>query len=151
MAQANIVYILNGSNLNLLGEREPHIYGAETLLDLETRCAERASELGLEIVFRQTNFEGEIVESVHEARNKAAAIIINPAGFTFYSVALMDALLTFAGVKIEVHLTSRHKRDAVYHNSLVSKVADGLIEGLKGDGYLLALEAVAMKLARQKA
>ncbi len=141
------VYVLNGPNLNLLGEREPHIYGTETLDTIRERVQARAAQLGLTIDFRQSNHEGVLIEAIHEARKNAAGIIINPAGLTFYAVSLLNALEAFDGVKIEVHLTNRAKRADYYHRSLVSYTATGMIEGLGGDGYVLAVEAMALKLA----
>lgn len=141
------VYVLNGPNLNLLGEREPHIYGTETLDAIRERVEARAAQLGLTIDFRQSNHEGVLIDAIHEARKNAAGIIINPAGLTFYAVSLLNALEAFDGVKIEVHLTNRAKRADYYHRSLVSYTATGMIEGLGGDGYVLAVEAMALKLA----
>jgi len=146
---ARLVFVLNGPNLNLLGVREPHIYGTETLDEIKVRCGRRATQHALEIDFRQTNFEGVLVEAVHEARDKAAAIIINPAAFSFQSIALLDALETFSGPKIEIHLANRQKRNSIYHSSLISRTATGMIEGLGGDVYVLAIEAVALNFARQ--
>jgi 3-dehydroquinate dehydratase-2 len=139
------VFILNGPNLNLLGEREPHIYGHETLAMIEQRCIERGREHGFRIDFRQSNIEGEIINSVHEARKVASAIIINPAGFSFTSIALLDALKAFDGLKLEVHLSNIHQREAIYHHSLVSKTAHAVIAGLGADGYILALDALRRK------
>lgn len=136
------VFILNGPNLNLLGEREPHIYGFDTLADIEQRCIARGKEHGFSIDFRQSNIEGEIINSVHEARKKAVAIIINPAGFSFTSIALLDSLKAFDGVKFEVHLSNIHQREEIYHHSLVSKTAHAVIAGLGADGYILALDAL---------
>ena len=149
-AKPQTVFILNGPNLNLLGEREPEIYGHDTLAMIEQRCVERGRQLGFDIVFRQSNFEGEIINSVHEARKLAQAIIINPAGLSFTSIALLDSLKAFDGVKLEVHLSNIHKREAIYHHSLVSKTADAVIAGLGADGYLLALDALARKFAAKK-
>jgi len=143
-----LVYVLNGPNLNLLGEREPHIYGTETLQQIRARCEDKARTLGIEIDFRQSNHEGALIDAVHEARGRAAGIVINPAGLTFTSVSLLNALQAYDGLKIEIHLTNRARREEYYHKSLVSLTADGIVEGLGGDGYLLAIEAVAMKLAR---
>lgn len=140
------VYVLNGPNLNLLGEREPGIYGHETLADVEARCHRRAAELGLAIDFRQTNWEGALVESVHEARKQACAIVINPAGLSFNSVPLLDALKMFDKPKVEVHLSNIHQREALYHRSLVSTTAHGVIAGLGAHGYELAIEAVHRRL-----
>lgn len=143
------VYVLNGPNLNLLGEREPHIYGTETLDTIRERVQARAAQLDLTIDFRQSNHEGVLIDAIHEARKSAAGIIINPAGLTFYAVSLLNALEAFDGVKIEVHLTNRAKRADYYHRSLVSYTATGVIEGLGGDGYVLAVEGMAMKLANK--
>lgn len=143
-----LIYVLNGPNLNLLGEREPEIYGTETLDSIRTRVLERAATLGLEIDFRQSNHEGVLIDAIHEARKKAAGIIINPAGLTFYAVSLLNALQAFDGPKIEVHLTNRARRESYYHKSLVSLTASGIVEGLGGDGYVLAVEAMAMKLVK---
>ena len=143
-----IILVLNGPNLNLLGTREPAIYGTGTLDDLETLCAETAEGLGIGIDFRQSNFEGALIESVHEARKAAAGIIINPAGLTFTSVSLLDALKMFDGPKIEFHITQIHKRDEIYHRSLVSKTATAVMAGLGPNGYGLAIDAMAMLLAQ---
>jgi 3-dehydroquinate dehydratase II len=140
------IYILNGPNLNLLGVREPHIYGSETLEDIKKRCVERAQAYGLEIEFRQSNFEGAIIESIHEARMDGAAIIINPAAYTFTSIAILDALKTFDKPIIELHISNVHKREEYYHNSYVSKVATAVMAGFGADGYVLAIDGLAMKL-----
>ena len=137
------VFLLNGPNLNLLGKRQPDIYGHETLADVERACAGRAAALGLTLAFHQSNHEGEIVEQVHRARDEAAAIIINPAAYTHTSVAIMDALLAFDGPVIEVHLSNVHRREEFRSHSWVSKAATGVICGLGSRGYLLALDAVA--------
>jgi 3-dehydroquinate dehydratase II len=135
------IYILNGPNLNRLGKREPQIYGHETLDMLRERCLQKASSLGLEIDFRQTNFEGVLIESVHEATDLGVGgIIINPAGLTFTSVALMDALKMFEGPKVELHISNVHQREAVYHDSLVSAPVTAVMAGFGTDGYLLALD-----------
>jgi 3-dehydroquinate dehydratase-2 len=140
---SNRIFILNGPNLNLLGEREPAIYGATTLAEIEQLCRAKAGELGFEIEFRQTNFEGALVESVHEARKAACGIIINPAGYTFTSIALLDALKMFDKPKIELHISNIHTREAIYHNSLVSRTATGVICGFGANGYALAIAAMA--------
>ena len=123
------IFILNGPNLNLLGEREPEIYGPTTLNDIRAWCEADAKELGLAIDFRQSNFEGEIIESIHAARKQAAGIIINPAGYTFTSVAILDALKMFDGPKIELHISNVHKREEIYHKSLVSRAATAVMAG----------------------
>jgi 3-dehydroquinate dehydratase II len=143
-----LIYVLNGPNLNLLGEREPEIYGHTTLAEIETACAAKAATLGLSIDFRQTNHEGELVESVHEARRKAAGIIINPAGYTFTSIALLDSLKMFDGPKIELHISNVHTRESIYHNSLISRTATGLVIGFGAYGYELALDAMGNLLSR---
>jgi 3-dehydroquinate dehydratase-2 len=135
--------VLNGPNLNLLGKRQPEIYGHETLADVESRMREKAQRLGLEIAFFQSNHEGEIVDRIHEAREKAAGIIINPAAYTHTSVAILDALNAFEQPVIEVHISNIHKREAFRHHSYVSLRAEGIIAGLGTLGYLLALDYFA--------
>lgn len=137
------IYVLNGPNLNLLGKRQPEIYGHETLADVESRMREKAQRLGLEIAFFQSNHEGEIVDRIHEAREKAAGIIINPAAYTHTSVAILDALNAFEQPVIEVHISNIHKREAFRHHSYVSLRAEGIIAGLGTLGYLLALDYFA--------
>jgi 3-dehydroquinate dehydratase II len=144
------IYILNGPNLNLLGVREPEIYGRERLSDIETRCRNKAKALGLEVVFRQSNHEGELVDWVQEARDKAAGIVINAAGYTHTSVAVLDALTASDLPIIEVHLSNIHRREAFRQQSYVSQIADGVIAGLGATGYELALEALAKKLGTIK-
>jgi 3-dehydroquinate dehydratase-2 len=141
------VYVLNGPNLNLLGVREPHLYGSTTLAQVEERCRRVSAELGLECEFRQSNHEGVLVDWVQEARERAAAVVINPAGLSFRSVPLLDALKTLDQPLAEVHLTNIHRRDTVYQKSLVSLAATGVICGFGAFGYELALRAVAEKLA----
>jgi 3-dehydroquinate dehydratase II len=148
MPMTRLVYILNGPNLNLLGEREPAIYGHETLEQIRLRSEARARRLGLAIAFHQSNHEGVLIDWVQEARKRSVAIIINAAGLTFTSVALLNALQAYDEIKIEVHLSNVFQRESYYHNSLLSKTVTGIIEGFGGDGYELALEAVAMRLAR---
>ena len=137
------IFVLNGPNLNLLGEREPAIYGSTTLADIREKCLAKAKSLGFEIDFRQTNFEGELVESVHQARKEACGIIINPAAYTFTSIALLDALKTFDPPKIELHISNVHAREEIYHKSLVSRVATAIMIGFGARGYELAIEAMA--------
>lgn len=146
-----VVFILNGPNLNLLGEREPEIYGSTTLAEIEERCRKRAETHAVAIDFRQTNFEGVLIESIHEARKKAAGIIINPAGLTFTSVAVLDALKMFDGPKIELHISNVHKREEIYHRSLVSRTATAVIAGLGPSGYEIALDAMRMLIDEHKA
>jgi 3-dehydroquinate dehydratase-2 len=138
-----LIAVFNGPNLNLLGSREPTLYGAATIDDLEALCAETAEALDLSIDFRQTNHEGELITWVQECRDKARGIVINPAGYGHTSVALMDALLAVELPVIEVHLTNIHAREAIRHTSLVSRVAQGVICGLGIRGYGLALTALA--------
>ncbi|HWL58658.1 MAG TPA: type II 3-dehydroquinate dehydratase [Paracoccus sp. (in: a-proteobacteria)] len=137
------VYILNGPNLNLLGQRQPEIYGSTTLADVEAACTELGHELGFDIRFFQSNHEGVIVDTIHEARHKANAIIINPAALTHTSVAILDALNTFDAPVIEVHISNIHKRESFRHHSYVSLRADGVIAGLGTNGYLMALRHLA--------
>lgn len=136
------IYVLNGPNLNLLGEREPHIYGSEKLSDVEQRCLARSKALGHSIVFFQSNYEGALVEKLHEARRDACGVIINPAGYTFTSVAIMDALKMFDGPKIELHISNVHRREKVYHNSLMSAVVTTVIAGAGTFGYEIAIETI---------
>lgn len=138
-----LIAVFNGPNLNLLGLREPEIYGLHTLDDLETMCAETAERLGLAIDFRQSNGEGELISWVHECRRRAAGIVINPAGYSHTSVALMDALAAVELPVIEVHLSNIHQRESFRHHSYVSTVARGVICGLGFTGYRLALEGMA--------
>lgn len=138
-----LIFILNGPNLNLLGQREPSIYGTTTLDEIRSWCEADAREFGLGIDFRQSNFEGEIIEAVHEAREKAAGIIINPAAYTFTSIAILDALKTFDKPKIELHISNVHQREQIYHKSLVSRTATAVMAGFGAYGYRLALRAMA--------
>ena len=140
---SRLVYVLNGPNLNLLGKRQPHIYGHETLADVERDCQALAIELGLHIRFHQSNREYEIIDWIHEARETAGGIVINPAAFTHTSVAILDALNTFDAPVIEVHISNVHKREEFRHRSFVSLRADGVIAGLGTQGYQLALRRVA--------
>jgi 3-dehydroquinate dehydratase-2 len=136
---APLILVLNGPNLNMLGTREPEIYGSATLDDLETLCAETAEGLGLSIECRQSNLEGELITWVQEARTRAAGLIINPAGYSHTSIALMDALLALDIPVIEVHLSNIHRREDFRHRSYVSRAATGVICGLGIAGYRLAL------------
>ncbi|WP_376088730.1 type II 3-dehydroquinate dehydratase [Roseomonas sp. CCTCC AB2023176] len=138
-----LIAVLNGPNLNLLGTREPEKYGSATLDDVEALCAETADELGLAIDFRQTNGEGELISWVQECRGRAAGIVINPAGYSHTSVALMDSLLAVELPVVEVHITNIHRREAFRHHSYVSRAATGVICGLGVGGYSLALRAMA--------
>lgn len=144
------IYILNGPNLNLLGEREPEIYGHDTLVSVESAARARAESLGHSIHFFQTNYEGAMVEALHEARKSAAGVIINPAAWTFYSVAIMDALKMIAVPKIELHISNVHAREKVYHNSLVSPVVTAVIAGIGVYGYEIAVDAMDSLIRRAK-
>lgn len=141
------IYILNGPNLNLLGKREPEIYGHATLEDVERTCAAVANEFGLSVHLLQSNWEGQLVDWIHEAREKAAAIVINPAALTHTSVALLDALNTFEGPVIEVHISQVHKREAFRHHSYVSQRADAVMAGFGVAGYELAIRHLGASLA----
>jgi 3-dehydroquinate dehydratase-2 len=140
---SRLVFILNGPNLNLLGKRQPHIYGHETLADVENACRLLAVELKLDIRFHQSNREYEIIDWIHEARERAGGIVINPAAFTHTSVAILDALNTFDHPVMEVHISNVHKREEFRHRSFVSLRADGVIAGCGTQGYLLGLRRVA--------
>jgi 3-dehydroquinate dehydratase-2 len=140
------VFVLNGPNLNLLGKRQPEIYGRDTLADVERNCRALAAELGLELRFEQSNREYELIDWIHEAREAAGGIVINPAAFTHTSVALLDALNAFEGPVIEVHISNVHKREDFRHHSYVSLRADGVIAGCGIQGYMLALRRLGVLL-----
>ncbi|HEF4738640.1 type II 3-dehydroquinate dehydratase [Burkholderia multivorans] len=142
------VLVLNGPNLNLLGTREPHIYGAETLADVEQRCRAEAESLGLDLDFRQSNAEHELIDWLHGARHDTHGIVINPAAYTHTSVALADALSTIAKPVIEVHISNVHRREAFRHHSYVAALAEAVICGCGTDGYIFALQRMATLLAR---
>jgi len=144
------VFVLNGSNLNMLGKREPQLYGKTTLAQIKARCEALAPKLGLACDFRQTNHEGVLVDWIQEAFDREAAVIINPAGFSFDCIPVLDALKLLSKPLIEVHITNIHQRSVHYQESYVSLVANGVICGLGPAGYLLALRAVAeaLNLAR---
>lgn len=144
---SNTVFILNGPNLNLLGIREPEIYGSDTLADVEARCALLAGEIGLGVRFHQSNREYEIIEWIHEARETAAGIVINPAAFTHTSVAILDALKAVDCPVIEVHISNPHRREVFRHRSFVSLRADGVIAGCGIEGYLLAVRRIGSLVA----
>ena len=143
----NPIYVLSGPNLNLLGVREPHIYGSETLEDIRVRCEARARGLGFEIVFRQSNHEGELIDWVQEARESASALVINPAGYGHTSVALLDALKTLKQPIVECHLSNPAAREDFRRSTYVSLAATGLVSGFGALSYELAVEAAA-SLAR---
>jgi 3-dehydroquinate dehydratase II len=137
------IMILNGPNLNLLGVREPHIYGSTTLGAIEASCGEFAKYLGASLSFHQSNHEGVLVDLIQSAREKADAIIINPAGFSFTSIAILDALKAFEGPIIEVHISNIHARDKLHRHSILSSVAKAVICGLGPYGYIVATQAAA--------
>ncbi len=139
----SLIYILNGPNLNLLGKRQPEIYGSETLEDVERDCRRVAAEHGLDIRFHQSNREYEIIDWIHEARETASGIVINPAAFTHTSVAILDALNAFDAPIIEVHISNVHRREVFRHHSYVSGVASGVIAGFGTQGYQLAIQRLA--------
>jgi 3-dehydroquinate dehydratase-2 len=141
---AKTIYVLNGPNLNSLGSREPEKYGHSTLADVEALCRETAKRYGLEVDFRQSNHEGEIVDAFHEARKKkAVGVVINPAGYTTTSVAILDAIYAVQLPTVEVHITNIHQREEYRHHSYVSKGAKGVICGLGVQGYALAIAGLA--------
>ena len=142
------IYVLNGPNLNLLGQREPEIYGRESLGDIESRCLALLEGSGIALVFRQSNHEGELIDWIHEARNDASVLIINPAGYGHTSVALLDALKTLTIPVIECHLSNPQTREAFRHHSYVSLAAKGVVAGFGGFGYELAIQA-AQRLIKQ--
>ena len=137
------VMILNGPNLNMLGIREPHIYGTTTLAEVNVSCEEAAAKLGLKLAFHQSNHEGVLVDLIQSARQDADAVVINPAGLSFTSVSIMDAIKTFEGPVLEVHISNIHARDEYHRHSKISFVATGVICGLGPFGYVAALHAIA--------
>lgn len=147
MTSASIL-ILNGPNLNLLGTRQPEIYGRETLADVERDCLERGEALGLSVAFRQSNSEGQLVDWFHEARGKVDGIILNAGAYTHTSIALMDAISSCEIPVFEVHLSNIHQRESFRHLSYISKVAVGMICGFGTFGYQMALEAFAERLKK---
>ena len=143
MSESSEILILNGPNLNMLGVREPNIYGCETLADIEELCNQRATSLGLTVNFKQSNLEGEIVADIQNARVTAAGIIINAAGYTHTSVAILDALNISELPVIELHLSNIHAREVFRHHSYVAQAATGIICGFGAHGYVLAIDAMA--------
>jgi 3-dehydroquinate dehydratase II len=141
---ARAIYVLNGPNLNRLGTREPEIYGRATLAEIETMCRAAAGPYPVE--FRQSNAEHQIVDWIHEAIDHGSGIVINPAGLTFRSIPILDALKMFSGPIIELHLSNVHRREEIYHHSLVSRVATAVIMGLGPDGYPTAMAAMVRLL-----
>lgn len=138
--------ILNGANLNMLGEREPHIYGTTTLAAVEASCRACAETIGASLAFHQTNHEGVLVDQIHAARTTADAIIINPAGFSFNSISVLDALKIFTGPVIEVHISNIHARDELHRHSIMSGAVKGVICGLGTYGYIVGMLAAAQML-----
>jgi 3-dehydroquinate dehydratase-2 len=145
-----LVFVLNGPNLNMLGKREPHIYGTTTLAEIQHRTQALAAELGLDCEFRQTNHEGTLVDWIQEAYERDAAVIINPAGLSFGCIAVVDALKLIQRPIVEVHISNIHQRDEQHRSSSISFTATGVICGLGPGGYLLALRAIAEEFARVK-
>jgi 3-dehydroquinate dehydratase II len=142
------IYVLNGPNLNRLGKREPEIYGRTTLAEVEVMCREAAGDHA--IVFEQTNSEERLINLVHEAIDEGAAIVINPAAFTFTSLALLDALKMFPGPIIELHISNIHRREPIYHRSYVSMIATSVMAGFGAEGYPIAIRAVLARLAARE-
>ncbi len=140
------VSVLNGPNLNMLGKREPHLYGHTSLAEVEQRCADLASTLGLDMFFGQSNAEHQLIDWIHEARERPAGVVINPAGLSFSSIPLLDALKILEQPIVEIHVTQIHKRGGLYRESLVSTVSDVVICGAGAFGYELALRAMADRL-----
>ena len=138
------VMILNGPNLNLLGVREPHLYGSVTLASIEAGCCELAALCGASLVFHQSNHEGELVDLIQSARQSADALIINPAGYSFTSIAIIDALRTFEGPIIELHISNIHARDELHRHSILSAAVKGVVAGLGPYGYIVAMQAALM-------
>ncbi len=141
------IFVLNGPNLNRLGKREPEIYGKATLADIEASCRAEAGSQPVE--FRQTNSETQMIDWIHEAIDHGSAIIINPAAYTFTSIAILDALKQFPGPIIELHISNVHRREEIYHHSLVSKVATAVIAGLGPNGYPIALRAMKRMVSQR--
>ena len=148
-ATAKPVFVLNGPNLNLLGQREPEIYGSTTLADIEAQVKARAKTLGLNVICRQSNHEGELVDWIHEAREMASGVILNAGAYSHTSIAIHDALATLDIPVIEVHISNVYKRESFRHHSTISSVATGVICGPGTIGYELALEAVKNKLTQK--
>lgn len=143
------VFVINGPNLNLLGTREPEIYGSDTLDDIAQRCSRRGAELGLDVQFMQSNYEGEIVGWIQQAIQEAKAIVINAGAYTHTSVAIHDALRAFPGYKVELHISNPHQREAFRHTSYVSAAADAVVTGLGADGYQQVIELLPQVLTER--
>jgi 3-dehydroquinate dehydratase-2 len=142
------VFLLNGPNLNLLGLRQPEVYGRTTLADVEAECQALARTFGLTLRAHQSNHEGQLIDWIHEAREAAQGIIINPGAFSHTSIAILDALNAFDGPVLEVHISNIHKREAFRHHSFVSGRADGVIAGFGTEGYLLSLRRMATLMGK---
>lgn len=140
------VFVLNGPNLNMLGKREPHLYGSTTLAQVDEMCRKAADELALNLFFAQSNAESEIIDWLHQARERKAAVVINPAGLSFGSIPVLDALKIVEQPIIEVHITNIHQREPLYQNSIMSRAATGVVCGLGTFGYVVALQAIAQEL-----
>ena len=150
MAKAPKVLILNGPNLNMLGKRQPDVYGSESLADIEASCRRHGKAQGLKVDCRQSNSEGELIDWIQGAREEQDGLILNPGAYSHTSIAIMDALLAASLPLIEVHLSNIHRREAFRHHSYVSKVADAVLCGLGSHGYLLALDAMGRRLGAQQ-
>ena len=152
VVQAQTIYVLNGPNLNLLGVREPEVYGRATLADVERACRAEADEAGFALEFRQTNAEHEMVGWLHEVRPQAAAVVLNPAAFCYAAYSILDALKLLACPVIEVHISNIHRREAEWRaKSILTQVVSGMISGLGTDGYVLAVRHAARSLMREAA
>jgi 3-dehydroquinate dehydratase II len=147
MTSTKPIYVLNGPNLNRLGRREPHIYGSVTLGEIEAQCRTAAGQHAVE--FRQTNSESQLIDWIHEAIDRGSGIIINPAAYSFTSIAILDALKMFPGPIVELHISNIHRREEHYHHSYVSKIATAVIAGLGPDGYVVAVRAI-IEMTRQR-
>ena len=143
------IYVINGPNLNRLGKREPEIYGTTTLAQIEAMCRKAAD--GHPLQFRQSNAEHELIDWIHEAIDRGAGIVINAAGLTFRSIPILDALKMFPGPIFELHITNVHRREEIYHDSLISKVATAVMMGLGADGYPTAVAAMVRRLGARAA
>ena len=150
MAKAPKVLVLNGPNLNMLGMREPDVYGRESLADIEAKSRKHGERLGLAVECRQSNSEGQLIDWIQDARNNQDALVLNPGGYSHSSIAIMDALLAAQLPLIEVHLSNIHRREAFRHHSYVSKVADAVLCGFGSQGYLMALDTLALRLNAQQ-
>jgi 3-dehydroquinate dehydratase-2 len=150
MVVSRLIYVINGPNLNLLGKRQPEIYGHETLADVERDCQALAKTLGLEVAFHQNNFEGGVIEIIHEARTKSAGVIINAGAYTHTSIGIHDALKALDVPVVEVHISNIHQREEFRHHSYISLVASGVIVGCGTQGYQLALQRMARLLEAKK-